>query len=83
MSSLSLLDNTMRVYQVVYVHRKQLYRIRLATVLGETETAFRTAGPVVLWPSKTNTFRLLRGARAYCAAKNAARLNPQTMPPSV
>jgi hypothetical protein len=73
----------MRVYQVVYVHRKQLYRIRLATVLGETENAFRTAGPVVLWPSKANTFRLLRDARECCSARNAARLNPQTMPASV
>ncbi len=57
-------------------------RIRLATVLGETENAFRTAGPVVLWPSKANTFRLLRDARECCSARNAERMKPQAEVPA-
>ena len=41
----------MIVYQVVF--RNQKCRIRRIKVLGEEANCFRVAGPIALWPSKT------------------------------
>ena len=56
----------MVAYQVVF--RNQRCRIRRIIVLGKTDTGFRTAGPVALWPSGKNTFLRLKDAKAYLQA---------------
>jgi hypothetical protein len=49
----------MQVYQVTRAG------IRKLTVKGETPTYFIGRGAVALWPSKKNTFKRLRDARAF------------------
>jgi hypothetical protein len=56
----------MIAYQVVF--RNQRCRIRRIIVLGKTDTGFRTAGPVALWPSGKNTFLRLKDAKAHVQA---------------
>ena len=56
----------MVAYQVMF--RNQRCRIRRIIVLGKTDTGFRTAGPVALWPSGKNTFLRLKDAKAHLRA---------------
>ncbi len=64
----------LRVYKVTRdrrVGRTGYYRIKAINVLGETEFAFRVKGPPALFPSKTNTHRLLRDAKAQLSELEA------------